>query len=49
MTSLANIFTMARTIVKIFLGVKFLFVDQFLNFFVAIVTTFGMQKDGEDD
>ena len=44
-TSLANISTMEKLVVKIILGVKVLFVNRFSFFFVAIFTTFGKQND----
>ena len=38
------IFTMEEDLVKIFLGVQFLFVKRFY-FFMALFRTFGMQED----
>ena len=43
-TSLADIFTMENAYSKLFSGTKFLFVNRFSKFFVALFKTSGMQN-----
>ena len=47
MTSLAYIFTMEEALVKIILGCEFAICQPIFKIFVALFTTFWMQKDGK--
>ena len=47
MTSHAYIFTMEKALVKITFGRKFFICQPIFDFFVALLTTFGMKKDSK--